>query len=120
MQNCEKCKGQGLIGVGDKPWERNGNVSTCDACAGTGKVVSAVVPAHEQTQPDQTSDAPVTPDENVTPDAPEALTPDVTGTPDDAEKKDDVPATPEDGSTDASGVNPDETANPAGETPSQE
>ncbi len=35
---CNNCKGKGLVGTGEKPWECQGAVSTCTACTGTGKV----------------------------------------------------------------------------------
>ena len=35
---CNNCKGKGLVGNGEKPWECQGAVSTCTACTGTGKV----------------------------------------------------------------------------------
>lgn len=38
MNECPKCHGGGLVGGGDKPWERVGHLSTCDLCSGTGKV----------------------------------------------------------------------------------
>jgi RecJ-like exonuclease len=41
---CVKCNGQGLISTGAHPLELGeGNTITCDACDGTGKVVSSDV-----------------------------------------------------------------------------
>lgn len=53
---CPKCKGDGIIGAGDRPWEKAGATSTCDMCGGTGKVDGSTVeqenqPANETTQP---------------------------------------------------------------------
>jgi DnaJ-class molecular chaperone len=37
METCKKCLGEGLIGAGDQPHLRQGKISTCLDCAGTGK-----------------------------------------------------------------------------------
>lgn len=36
-QLCEKCKGDGIVGQGDKPWLKEGFNETCKECVGTGK-----------------------------------------------------------------------------------
>lgn len=46
MENiCGVCKGEGLVGVGENPHLKEGNISTCSACAGTGKLVSSEITA---------------------------------------------------------------------------
>ncbi len=35
---CELCNGEGIIGAGDYPIQKNGPLSTCGDCNGTGKV----------------------------------------------------------------------------------
>lgn len=39
---CPKCKGGGIIGAGERPWEKAGHTGTCDLCGGTGKVEDGV------------------------------------------------------------------------------
>lgn len=38
MSICQKCAGDGLIGNGPSPWLREGHVTTCDKCGGTGNL----------------------------------------------------------------------------------
>lgn len=40
---CPVCRGEGIIGVGDQPHLRQGPLSTCPNCGGTGKVESVEV-----------------------------------------------------------------------------
>lgn len=52
MENiCGVCKGEGLVGVGENPHLKEGNISTCSACAGTGKSVSSEVTASTPVEP---------------------------------------------------------------------
>jgi|GEM_PF-2959147 len=41
MNNCETCAGEGLVGSGAFPILRQGSVTTCNNCEGTGKVIPA-------------------------------------------------------------------------------
>ncbi len=38
LKICELCNGDGIIGAGDFPAQKNGPVYTCGDCNGTGKV----------------------------------------------------------------------------------
>ena len=59
MSTCDKCKGDGLIGVGENPHLKAGPVSTCDVCSGTGKIDGAEVvpdaPAPEEPKKNEDS-----------------------------------------------------------------
>jgi DnaJ-class molecular chaperone len=37
-QNCAVCGGDGLVGAGDQPTLKQGPLSTCTYCLGTGKI----------------------------------------------------------------------------------
>ena len=42
MENqCDNCKGDGLVGVGDVPSDKQGPISKCEVCSGTGTVISS-------------------------------------------------------------------------------
>lgn len=65
---CQKCKGDGIIGAGERPWEKAGATGTCDMCGGTGKVSGidaepADQPANEEFEPiaEVVEEAPVDP-----------------------------------------------------------
>lgn len=45
---CPKCKGDGIIGAGERPWEKAGATGTCDMCGGTGKVDGSTVEQENQ------------------------------------------------------------------------
>lgn len=47
---CKKCVGGGLIGAGEFPHLKQGAVSTCDMCGGSGKVATQEVGV-EATEP---------------------------------------------------------------------
>ncbi len=61
---CENCHGEGLVGAGDQPWLRQGPVTTCSPCGGTGKVDEEIVKEASQdvidgaTTPEDTTDLP--------------------------------------------------------------
>lgn len=38
MNKCQKCQGDGLVGQGDSPWKKEGKVTTCPDCSGTGRL----------------------------------------------------------------------------------
>lgn len=38
MSTCTKCAGGGLTGNGPEPWARQGHVTTCSECSGTGVI----------------------------------------------------------------------------------
>lgn len=64
---CPKCKGDGIIGAGERPWEKAGATSTCDMCGGTGVVDGT------PTEPvDQPANEPVEPVADVLPEEPKA------------------------------------------------
>lgn len=42
MKTCDVCKGDGLVGVGENPHLKEGPVSTCVPCSGTGKVADSL------------------------------------------------------------------------------
>ena len=42
--DCSTCHGEGLVGTGDQPWLKLGDVRTCAECAGTGKVSDGAFP----------------------------------------------------------------------------
>lgn len=58
--NCPVCKGEGLIGAGDMPWLRQGPISTCGNCGGSGKVedIAPEVVAEAPTEPTPEPEAP--------------------------------------------------------------
>lgn len=35
---CDNCKGEGLVGSGDKPWLKEGAIVTCPICTGVGEL----------------------------------------------------------------------------------
>ena len=49
---CEKCRGDGLVGAGEQPWLKQGAISTCPECSGKGQLadVTPEVPV-ESTEP---------------------------------------------------------------------
>ncbi len=59
MNTCNKCKGEGLIGVGENPHLKEGPISTCDTCSGTGKAdenaIAPSTPEPEQIPEDDSS-----------------------------------------------------------------
>lgn len=50
-ETCPKCKGDGIIGAGDRPWEKVGATSTCDLCNGTGVVDNGEIVATDAEKP---------------------------------------------------------------------
>lgn len=48
---CPKCKGDGIIGAGERPWEKAGATGTCDMCGGTGNVEEGDVQAEQAVAP---------------------------------------------------------------------
>lgn len=64
---CPKCKGDGIIGAGERPWEKAGATGTCDMCGGTGKVDGSTVE-----QENQPANEPVEPVADVLPEEPKA------------------------------------------------
>ena len=36
---CTNCNGEGIVGNGDKPWLKEGALSTCPVCKGTGTLI---------------------------------------------------------------------------------
>jgi len=50
MTICDNCKGEGLVGQGDRPWAKEGRIETCKVCSGTGKVNVAVAAPEAPTE----------------------------------------------------------------------
>lgn len=69
MNTCTQCGGDGLVGAGDNPAAKQGPISTCGACNGTGKVVENIaLPVPEEAQIQDTTPGESAPVDN--PDAP--------------------------------------------------
>lgn len=49
MTTCKNCLGDGIVGVGDKPWLKEGPQSTCTVCSGTGQVEDGSVESVPET-----------------------------------------------------------------------
>ena len=45
---CDKCRGSGLVGVGENPHLQEGPVSTCDKCLGKGTLEAENVEKPEE------------------------------------------------------------------------
>ncbi len=60
MSVCEACNGEGIVGAGDFPLAKQGPITTCGVCAGTGKVVESEVSASDEVgvPPEGTGEAP--------------------------------------------------------------
>lgn len=42
METCTNCAGEGIVGAGDFPTQKQGPLSTCTVCSGTGKIEGAI------------------------------------------------------------------------------
>lgn len=52
-ETCKNCTGEGIVGMGDQPWLRQGHLHTCEVCGGTGKINNNENKMNEETNPPQ-------------------------------------------------------------------
>src|ERR1035437_9767380 len=52
---CDICKGEGLVGAGPEPHLKQGEISTCTNCSGTGQVGEVTATAPVDTTSEQTA-----------------------------------------------------------------